>query len=427
MPFSNTDCLDVAPRLRARLASLPARRQRAPRIALPAIARPHAEFCVLDVSEFFGNTSGGVKTYLNEKAHYVRQRPWLRQVVVVPAEHDKVSDSDGVRWYHLRGPAIPWQRPYRAMLAVQALRHIVRHERPDVIELGSPLLAPWITGRPARALNCPRVYFHHSHLPRVLAPRGGREPFGRRAAAALAWRYLRRLNRNCALTLAASKFVADDLVASGFDNVRRVPLGVDLTLFNPTRREKRQAVRQRAGLPTGPLAIYAGRLTHEKEVNLLLEAWPTVAARTGAHLVIVGDGPARQSMRQRAQGNGLSWLAYEPVRERLADLLAAADVYVAPCSVETFGLAALEALVSGTPVLSADRGGVAEQVAVSGAGALFCSGSASSLAEAAERLLSEDLDALGERGRAYAERQHSWMATFDRIFGLYRTLARRSC
>ncbi len=123
----------------------------------------------------------------------------------------------------------------------------------------------------------------------------------------------------------------------------------------------------------------------------------------------------------------LSWLPYEPARERLADLLAAADFYVSPCSVETFGLAALEALASGTPVLSADRGGVAEQVAASGAGALFNSGSARSLAEVAERFLAKNLALLGEKGRAYAQRHHSWTATFDVIFDMYQELARRPC
>ena len=427
MPFSNTDYPDIAPRTRARVAAHPTRRHRLPRVALPTITRPSATFCVLDVSEFFGNTSGGVKTYLTEKARYVQQRPWLRQVVVVPSDHDALSESDGVRWYHLRGPAIPWQRPYRAMLAVRALASIVRHERPDVIELGSPLLAPWIINGPARALDCPRVYFHHSHLPRVLAPRGRGEPLGRRAAAALAWRYLRRLSRDCALTLAASTFVADDLIAAGFGNVRRAPLGVDLALFDPRRREQRQAVRQRAGLPSGPLAIYAGRLAREKEVPLLLDAWAVLERRTGVHLAIVGDGPARRGMRERAQVQRLSWLPYEPARERLADLLAAADFYVSPCSVETFGLAALEALASGTPVLSADRGGVAEQVAASGAGALFNSGSARSLAEVAERFLAKNLALLGEKGRAYAQRHHSWTATFDVIFDMYQELARRPC
>ena len=58
-------------------------------------------------------------------------------------------------------------------------------------------------------------------------------------------------------------------------------------------------------------------------------------------------------------------------RDELADLLAAADLMVSPCSIETFGLSALEALASGTPLLGADRGGIGETIARSGAGATF--------------------------------------------------------
>jgi alpha-1,6-mannosyltransferase len=119
------------------------------------------------------------------------------------------------------------------------------------------------------------------------------------------------------------------------------------------------------------------------------------------------------------------FLPYEQNRDRLADLIAALDIYVAPSSIETFGLSALESLASGTPVLSADRGGIGEQVEVSRAGATFESGVASALADAAVTLLGSDLAELGRRGRAYAEADHSWDSVFDRIFALYATIAQR--
>jgi glycosyltransferase involved in cell wall biosynthesis len=114
------------------------------------------------------------------------------------------------------------------------------------------------------------------------------------------------------------------------------------------------------------------------------------------------------------------FVPYQSNRDALADLVASADLFVAPCSHETFGLSALEALSSGVPVLSADRGGVSEQVLNSGAGALFESGSAASLADALRTLIQQDLPALGMKGRAYAEREHAWSHVFDRIFAVYR-------
>ena len=108
----------------------------------------------------------------------------------------------------------------------------------------------------------------------------------------------------------------------------------------------------------------------------------------------------------------------------MADLFAAVDLGVAPCSIETFGLSALEALASGTPLLSADRGGVAETVGRSGAGAVFRSGDPVALADQAERLLRGDLAELGAAGRRYAEAHHGWDAVLDRIFDVYRGILR---
>jgi alpha-1,6-mannosyltransferase len=114
------------------------------------------------------------------------------------------------------------------------------------------------------------------------------------------------------------------------------------------------------------------------------------------------------------------WLAYERDRDLLADLYAAVDLVVAPGSAETFGLAALEALASGVPVLSADRGGVAETVGRSAAGRLYVSGDRSHLVEVAVALLGQDLPALGRIGRRYAEEHHGWDAVLDRLFQTYR-------
>jgi alpha-1,6-mannosyltransferase len=118
----------------------------------------------------------------------------------------------------------------------------------------------------------------------------------------------------------------------------------------------------------------------------------------------------------------VTFLGHVADRGRLAALQATSDLCLAPGPAETFGLAALEALASGVPVLSADRGGVAETVSLSGAGRLYASGDPAHLAETAVRLLGEDLPALGRLGRRYAEERHGWDAVFDRLFQVYRSV-----
>lgn len=394
------------------------------RLELPPRLRPTAELGVLDITEFFGETTGGVRTYLLQKARYIQRRPALRQAIIVPGARDEILEASGVRCYRLHGPAVPTQKPYRFMLATRSTSRIVAHERPDLIEVGSTWFAPWLVHLATRRVDVPAVWFYHSNFPRVVAPWPERAGRVRRRAGELAWSYVRRLGRMVRATLAPSEFVAGELERAGVERVVRVSLGVDLERFTPARRAAADVTRRRHGLPEGPLAIYVGRVAAEKEVELLLRAWPDVERRTGARLAVVGDGPARRRLRRLRGSDRIVWLPFERDRDRLADLLAAVDLAVAPCSIETFGLSALEAIASGTPLLSADRGGVAETVARSGAGAVFPAGDSGALAEQAVALLRADLGALGAAGRRHAEAHHGWDAVLDRIFDVYREILR---
>lgn len=407
---------DLSRRLLTSAAAPPADLGTAP---LPPPLRPGARLTVLDITEFFGETSGGVRTYLMEKAAFIEARPELRHILVVPGSGDAVSDASGVRCYRLRGPRVPTQHPYRFMLATRSNRRIVEHERPDVIEVGSPGLVPWIVRLAAAPLGIPLVHFFHSNY-LILCGNG----VAGRAAA----RYARALDRFFAATVVASARAEEDLRRAGIDRVVRIPLGVDLECFHPSRRARAAAVRARFGVSPGPLVVYVGRLAREKRLDLLLEAWPRILAHTGARLLLAGDGPLREPLRQSLRGRpwaaSVHWLPFTADRSELAGLLAAADLFVSPGGAETFGLAALEALASGTPVLSADRGGVAEQVVSSGAGTLFRDGDAEALATAAQRLLASDLAPLRKLAREYAACEHDWQRVFERLTALYERVRR---
>lgn len=380
---------------------------------------------MLDISEFFGETTGGVRTYLLQKARYVELRSDLRQVLVVPGARDSIHETDGVRCYRLHGPSVPTQKPYRFMLATQSTSRIVAHERPDLIEVGSAWCAPWLIHLATRRLDVPAVWFYHSNFPRVIAPWPAQASRVRRSASRFAWSYVRRLSRLVQATLAPSDFVVGELAREGIERVQRVSLGVDLDRFHPRRRAYSRETRRMYGLPEGPLALFVGRIAREKELDLLLGSWPEVQRRTGTRLVLVGDGPSRRRLQRQPGSDRFVWLPFEADRERLADLMAAVDVYVAPCSLETFGLSALEALASGTPIVTADRGGVAETVSRSGAGAQFQSGDAGALADVAAELMVSNLPELGVKGRAYVEAYHGWDLVLDHLFGIYRDILQR--
>ncbi len=390
---------------------------------LPPVLRPDASMTVLDISEYVGERTGGVRTYLAEKARYVSARAGLRQVVLIPGDEDAIVDGEGVRCYRLRGPAVPFHPAYRFMLATRSTSRIVAHERPDVIEVGSAYFAPWLIFRARRSHRAPVVWFYHANLHRLVAPRGDAEALPRRVVASAVARYTRRIASSVDATIVASDFARRDLEAIGVRNLVHIPLGVDLETFHPLRRVHAEATRRRHRLPPGPIAMYVGRLASEKHTDRLAAAWPAVHARTGATLVLVGDGPLRHRLAPDADASGLMFLGYTRDRSVIADLLAAADLYVSPSPHETFGLAALEAMASGIPVLSVNGGGVAEQVTRSGGGTLYDGDDAGSLVRGVERLLGAG-EAAGARGRLRAESHHAWDVVFTRIFEVYAGLAR---
>ena len=394
------------------------------RDTLPPPLRPGAGLHVLDITKYFGATTGGIRTYLMEKAAWVGRHPDLRQTLVVPGDADSVTDTDGggARCYRVRSPRIPFQQQYRAMVAARTIRRILAHERPDVIEVGSPLLVPWLVHWANRGLRVPAVWFFHSNVSRLAAPRSLEDPPRQRWRHALARRYVARVGRLFDAVLATSDFAEHDLRGAGVYHVRRVTMGLDLHRFHPDRRALRQATRQRLGWPAGPVVVYLGRLAREKRLDVAVRAWRTIGPRTGATLVLMGDGPDRARLVRLANGGRVLCQPHDPDRDRVAQALAAADIYLAPGPVETFGLSALEAMGCGTPVVAVDRGAVPELVHRSEGGVTFPNGNADALASTLETMLGQDLSAMGSRARRHVERHHRWDDVFSELFGMYRTI-----
>jgi alpha-1,6-mannosyltransferase len=146
-----------------------------------------------------------------------------------------------------------------------------------------------------------------------------------------------------------------DWAAQEFDrlsvgNLRRVPLGVDLTGFHPANHDA--ALRLRLAPEGQALLVAAVRLSPEKAPMRVVETVRELMRRgLPVRCAIAGDGPLRRRMERAAAGLPIEFLGFLADRSELARLLASADVVLAPGPIETFGLAALEALASGTPVV----------------------------------------------------------------------------
>lgn len=205
--------------------------------------------------------------------------------------------------------------------------------------------AAWLL---ARTLGMPLMASHHTELDAYVGLRTGR-----RHLQALATLVLARFYGACDVVLSPSPASDRRLVALGVARRRiaRWDRGVDLQRFSPDRR--------RTGLLPGELnVLYAGRLSSEKGVELLAEAFCAARKRDARlHLVLAGGGPEEQLLRRRLGPHAtfLGWLE----GEALAAAYASADMFAFASATDTFGQAILEAQASGVPVVAVDAGGPA--------------------------------------------------------------------
>ena len=165
--------------------------------------------------------------------------------------------------------------------------------------------------------------------------------------------------------------------------------------------------------------VFAGRLTRQKAVHVLLDALVLIPA---AELTVIGDGPERERLERRAREGGLNgrvrFVGSLP-REQVLEALARAEIAVLPSDWENFPHAAVEALAVGTPLVATAVGGVGEIVVDGVNGLLVPPGSPEALAGALKRVLeSEELQArLSRQARASVGELEA-----DRIYGRFAAL-----
>jgi glycosyltransferase involved in cell wall biosynthesis len=181
----------------------------------------------------------------------------------------------------------------------------------------------------------------------------------------------------------------------------------------------------RPALSGRPTIGYAGRLTFQKGLDVLLQATALVARQiAGVRLVIAGEGPLLSVLRAwvaRLRLDRNVEIAGHLLRPELERCLAGAWVQAVPSRGEAFGNVACEAMMRGTAVVASRVGGLSEVVQDGRTGLLVPSGDAGALAQALLSLLGEPAraDRLGSQGRQFALEHFSMKAYGDRITQLY--------
>jgi glycosyltransferase involved in cell wall biosynthesis/predicted metal-dependent phosphoesterase TrpH len=256
----------------------------------------------------------------------------------------------------------------------------------------------------ARAMNVPLLGSYHTELSAYAGVRSGDARVADAMALAVSTFY-----GACDVVLSPSQAADEALAASGTagERVLRWDRGVDTERFDP-------ALRDPCLDGSTVNVLYSGRITREKGVELLADAFLTARAREPRlHLLLAGGGPEQERLRERIgeHASFLGWLE----GDELARAYARADVFLFPSATDTFGQVILEAQASGLPVIALARGGPLSLIEDRVTG-LLCEPDAQQLADAVLELAGAPL--LRERLAAAAlraVRRRTWERTLQRL------------
>jgi phosphatidyl-myo-inositol dimannoside synthase len=224
--------------------------------------------------------------------------------------------------------------------------------------------------------------------------------------------------------------LASALTPGAAARMARLHPGVDAGVFRPDPGA-RQQIRDRYELADRPVVVCVSRLVPRKGQDTLLRAWPAVLRRfPEAVLLIVGDGPYAADLRRLAARTGIDgsvrFTGAVPQAELPAHY-AAGDVFSMPCrtrrgglDVEGLGIVYLEASAAGLPVVGGDSGGAPDAILDGETGYVVGGRDVSGLAARLTALLDDPAGAraMGEKGRAWVERDWSWDAAAARLHSL---------
>ncbi len=366
------------------------------------------------VSETYRPEANGVAMTLGKLVDHLA-RSGHTVDVITPAAREPGDEANVVTVPGLDLPGYPGVR--FGLPAVRRLSSRWHHERPDVVYIATQGPLGWAAVRAARRLQLPAVSGYHTHFADYS------HHYGLGFAAPLLEGYLRRFHRRTALTLAPTPVLADQLRRAGFGIVDVLPRGVDTAQFSPEHRDR--GLRASWGVMPGTnVVLYVGRIAAEKNLDVAVRAFRAIqASDPHARFVFVGDGPLRESLKERHPDFIFTGTL---TGDALAEHYASADMFLFPSLTDTFGNVVMEAMASGLTVVAFDSGAAAEHIRSFSNGVVAPFGDADRFV--ALSILMAREARLRQRFGAMAHcrvRHHAWDRVGERFAGLLAMAAER--
>ncbi|MEU6324312.1 glycosyltransferase [Streptomyces sp. NPDC047009] len=378
---------------------------------------PDGTRTVAVVAPYYPPKIGGVEQYAARIAQAVAAAPDLRVVVITTRPNGlrtTVTTEDGVPVVRLGAWLKLSNTPLSPLWPLQ-LRRRLRRLGVDVVNAHAPVpglgdLAIAVAGRRPTVLTYHAGSMHKGDPGSGLADR----LIGIYEKAVLP-RVFARARRLVSVSPVS--------LADGHPHAVRITPGVDTDRFTPGAPASR---RPRT-------LLYVGRMDRSsawKGVDVLVRAFAQLAAELpDARLRLVGDGDALPGLRALAAELGVGDRVEASgalLGDALVDAVRSAAVLALPSltEAESFGMALVEAMACGTPVVGSDVGGIPHVIADGETGLLVPPGDPAALAAALSKLLTDGAlaDSMGGAGRRTAEGRYAWPALMRRYLELFRSL-----
>lgn len=382
---------------------------------------------IVDISEFYSPTGGGVRAYVEQKFK-AAAAAGHDLTVIAPGTENRTEARAGGKLIWVATPQLPFDKNYRMFWGARAVLAIVDAEKPDVLEGSSPWRGGTIAGM-WRGDAVKMLFMHADPVavyPQTLLA-GKMNPAAIDRLFGWYWAYLRRLNARFDGCVVAGSWLKRRFETYGLKNLHVAPFGVERAWFKPGLRDEglRAEMLAQCGLgPEAALVLNVGRHHPEKRVGMLIEAVSKAQGKRAMGFYVVGDGFIRQRIEKAAaRARHVHLAGWLQDRATLARTIASADVVLHGSSAETYGFAVAEALCCATPVVVPDSGGAAD-LANPSCGEIYRSGDGDAAAAALLRLLGRERAALSRAAAAAAQRIGGIESHFETLFALYEAAVR---
>jgi alpha-1,6-mannosyltransferase len=364
---------------------------------------------IIHIANFYGPKSGGIKTTLHSLGTEYG-KVGHEFIYVVPGKKFSRETTEHGGCITLPSWMIPFSGGYRVIRSTRQVKMILQSLKPDRIEVSDRFTLSCL-GNWAKNRSIPAIVFSHETLRGLV-----KNYFGIPLKSFVGW-HNSRLAGKFDFVVTTTKFAADEFTDIGTSNVVRVPLGVDLETFSPANFN--QELRTKMIKGGDVLLVHCGRLSPEKKPERSLQVLRELLNRgVNARLVYIGSGPLHKKLFESSRDIPVTFWGYVANKNLLAQMIASADVSLAPGPIETFCLAALESLASGTPVVASETSAVGEFLTLDNGEfvGLTAANNGVAFADAVQEILAvlQRDSTISARCRAQAE-EFPWSKTINRL------------